>query len=195
MMLIGTNAFAQLSIGAGFVNSTTSLNVSIAGITAAKADAMLNGFFVGGSYNIPIGTSGLGVAPGIQFSYLTNNDVNLYFTKGDFSETYLSVPVDLNFGVELADGIKGLIYAGPTFSYGLTSKVKSGSLNYDIYDGQLDNLTDYKRFDVILGGGLGVEFYDMVRFSVGYDWGMLDRGPSAVEVRRNQLTVGISYIF
>lgn len=195
MMLLGTNAFAQLSVGAGFVNSKTNLNISLAGILSAKADAVTNGFFLGGSYNIPIGTSGLGVAPGIRFSYLTNNDVDLKIADGDFSETYLSVPVDINFGVALADGIKGLIYAGPAFSYGLTSQIKSGSIEYDIYDGELKELSDYKRFDVLLGGGFGVEFYDMVRFTVGYDWGMLDRGPSAIEVKRNQLSVGVAYIF
>lgn len=213
MMLLGTNAFAQLSIGAGYLNSKTTLKVSLAGIASAKPDATLNGFFVGGAYNIPIGESGLGVEPGVYFSYQGANDVQLFKVAGyelkldRMSESYLAVPINVNFKIALTDGIKGLIYAGPTFSYGLTSKIEVGDTKYDIYSGDLKSgdyetgsdylkdLADYKRFDVLLGGGVGVEFFNQFRFKVGYDFGLLDRGPSNVEIKRNQLTVGVAYLF
>lgn len=214
MMLLGTNAFAQLSVGAGFVNSKTTLKVSVAGIASVKPEANLNGFYVVGAYNIPIGTSGLGVAPGIYFSYQTDKDVNLIKLAGmqvkldRLSESYLAVPIDVNFKIALTDDIKGLVYAGPTFSYGLSSKAKVGDTEYDIYSGDLKSanfetgfewlkdLADYKRFDIMLGGGIGVEFFDQFRFKVGYDFGLLDRGgASNVEIKRNQLTVGVAYLF
>ncbi len=195
LMLLGTNAFAQLSVGFGFTNAATSFKVSAFGISASDK-ANLNGFFAGGSYNVKIGESGLGVAPGIYFSYLTKNDVDVFgLTTCDFNETYIGVPVDVNFTLPIGDGINGIIYAGPTFSYGISSKVKDGDVEYDIYDGELSTYTDYKRFDVQLGGGIGIEFYDMIRFTVGYDFGMMDRGPSNVEIKRNKLNVGVAYVF
>ena len=197
LMLLGTNAFAQLSVGFGFANAETKFNAL--GIVNAKAN--LNGFFAGGTYNLKIGQSGLGIAPGIYFSYLTKNDVDLKVTTMDFTETYVGVPVDINFTIPISDGIKGIIYAGPTFSYGISSKGKIGSTEFDLYDGDLKEILtqttsiDYKRFDVQLGGGIGLELYDMIRFTVGYDFGMMDRGSSILEIKRNRLNVGVAYVF
>ena len=212
MMLIGTAALAQPSLGVGFLNSKTTLKMSL-GIGSVNPEANLNGFYVGGSYNIPLGSSGLGVAPGLYFSYQTANDVNLIDVKvaqlklDRLSESYLSVPIDVNFMLAFSDDVKGLIYAGPRFSYGLTSKAKYGDTVYNIYSGDLKSgdyetgseylkdLADYKRFDVQIGGGVGVEFFNQFRFTVGYDLGLCDRGPSDVEIKRNQFTVGVSYLF
>lgn len=213
LMLMGTNATAQISVGAGYLNSKTTLKVSLAGITSIEPEANLNGFYVGGAYNIPIGTSGLGVAPGLYFSYQGANDVKLikvagYELKLDrMSESYLAVPIDVNFRLALTDDIKGLIYAGPTFSYGISSKIKYDGTVYNIYSGDLKNgdfetssdylkdFADYKHFDILLGGGVGVEFFNQFRFKVGYDFGLLDRGPSDVKIKRNQLTLGVAYLF
>jgi len=192
MMLIGTSAFAQFSIGGGFTNASTKLTV----LNAVDLNPISsNGFFAGVSYNLPIGTSGLGIAPGLYYVLATKTDADLYVMTADFTEMYLQVPVDLNFKVAIADGLNGLIYGGPTFAYGLSSKAKAGNVVYDIYDGQLSNWTNYKRFDVLAGGGIGVEFEDIVRFTVGYDFGLMERGGSTIGIKRNQLNVGVSFLF
>lgn len=198
-MLVGTSAFAQASLGAGFVHGKTDIDVSLLGIATKEVDASLNGFYVGGSYNIPVGTSGLGIAPGLYFSYLTKDNADLAVTKGDLTETYFTVPVDLNLGVPVADGVRFIVFGGPTLSYGLTSKVAVGSGDskhtYSIYDGELSNWAKYKNFDIMVGGGVGLDLENMVRFTVGYDYGLLNRGGSSIDVHKQQLHAGVAFLF
>lgn len=199
-MLIGTSAFAQASLGAGYVYGKTNIDVNILSILTSEVDASLNGFYLGGSYNIPVGTSGLGIAPGLYFSYLTKDNADLAVAEGDLTETYFTAPIDLNLGVPVGDGLRFIVFGGPTLSYGLTSKVAvpvSGDSKhtYDIYDGELSNWTKYKNFDVMVGGGVGLDFENMVRFTVGYDYGLLNRGGSTVNVHRQQLHAGVAFLF
>lgn len=195
LMLIGTNAFAQLSVAAGFGNSQTKFDINVLNVIKTSHNANLNGFYAGASYNIPVGTSGLGIAPGVYFAYLTDKDVDIYVASGDLVESYLEIPLDLNLKFPIADGLNGVIYAGPTFAYGVASKVNSGSTTIDLYDGTISNYLDYNRIDVLAGGGIGVEFENMVRFDVGYDFGLLNRGGSTVGVHRNQLHAGVAFMF
>lgn len=195
LMLIGTNAFAQLSVAAGFGNSQTKFDINVLNVIKTSHNANLNGFYAGASYNIPVGTSGLGIAPGVYFAYMTDKDVDIYVASGNLVESYLEIPLDLNLKFPIADGLNGVIYAGPTFAYGVASKVNSGSTTIDLYDGTISNYLDYNRIDVLAGGGIGVEFENMVRFDVGYDFGLLNRGGSTVGVHRNQLHAGVAFMF
>ena len=195
LMLIGTNAFAQLSVAAGFGNSQTKFDINVLNVIKTSHNANLNGFYAGASYNIPVGTSGLGIAPGVYFAYMTDKDVDIYVASGDLVESYLEIPLDLNLKFPIADGLNGVIYAGPTFAYGVASKVNSGSTTIDLYDGTISNYLDYNRIDVLAGGGIGAEFENMVRFDVGYDFGLLNRGGSTVGVHRNQLHAGVAFMF
>ena len=195
LMLIGTNAFAQLSVAAGFGNSQTKFDINVLNVIKTSHNANLNGFYAGASYNIPVGTSGLGIAPGVYFAYMTDKDVDIYVASGDLVESYLEIPLDLTLKFPIADGLNGVIYAGPTFAYGVASKVNSGSTTIDLYDGTISNYLDYNRIDVLAGGGIGVEFENMVRFDVGYDFGLLNRGGSTVAVHRNQLHAGVAFMF
>lgn len=199
LMLIGANAFAQASIGAGFVNSTDKTKYS-----GTTSTTNLSGFYVGGSYNIGI-SGGLCVAPGLYYTLVNKSDAEVITlgtiasAKADITEHYLSLPVMFNYGLQLADGVVGSVYAGPTLAYGIASNIKyTGSIvgfetdkTYDNYD------YNYARFDVLLGGGVAVEFYDMVRFDVGYDYGMLNRYTGADDAtrHRSQLHVGVAYMF
>ena len=122
MMLLGTVAFAQPSIGVGFANSTDKWK---SGNTTTTNN--LSGFYVGGNYNINL-AGALNVAPGIYYSLLTKSDADSYAgvadLKVDVTEHYISVPVMFNAGLAFADGIVGRIYAGPTLAYGLASNSK-----------------------------------------------------------------------
>lgn len=206
MMLIGTNASAQFSASVGYTNSQTKFRV--AGFNVAKPS--MNGVYAGLTYNIPVADAGIGtvgVAPGLYFAYLMKPETNLYVVKGNISESYLDVPVDFNFTMPVADGIKFILFAGPTFSVGTTSNINVttvankdisdsiiGSKN-DLYDGLISQYFNYQRFDVLLGGGIGLDFEDMIRVTIGYDAGMLNRGGNTVNIRRNQLHIGLAYLF
>lgn len=206
MMLIGTNASAQFSASVGYANSQTKFRV--AGFNVAKPS--MNGVYAGFTYNIPLADAGvgtLGVAPGIYFSYLTKPETNLYVVKGNIDETYLGVPVDFNLSMPVADGIKFIVFAGPTFSVGTSSDIKVTAIakndisdsvlgnRNDLYDGLVSQYFGYDRFDILLGGGIGLDFEDMIRVTVGYDAGMLNRGGNTINIRRNQLHIGLAYLF
>ncbi|MCQ2147399.1 MAG: PorT family protein [Bacteroidales bacterium] len=194
MMLIGSQAFAQVSVGAGY---------KMLSHKTEKADATnLNGAFVGVDYNIHL-VGGLGVAPGIYYSFVTKSDAasglgGLLSGKGDWNEHYITVPVHFNYGFNLGNDVRAFVFAGPSADFGLASSYKlsgnaagvSAEKTIDMYDND-----SYKRFDVKLGGGIGVDLLDVTRVKVGYDFGMLNRGTDNATMHSNQLYVGVSLLF
>ena len=153
---------------------------------------------------IPVVEGTIGFAPGIQVGYFTGGDVNLPFNlgKASFNESYLAVPLDLNLHLPISEDMKFLIVAGPTLDLGLTSraKLKDTSAEYDIYDGALGDMTKYNRFDVLIGGGLGLDVMDAVRFTVRYDYGLINRNggnltSGFLKVHRSQLKLGVGFLF
>lgn len=198
MMLIGTAAIAQPSLGIGYLNSTDKVK---SGSTTKTTN--LSGFYVGGSYNINLAGS-FGVAPGLYYGLATKSDADSYFginTNVDVTEHYLSIPVMFNAGLTFADGIVGRIYAGPSLAYGIASDTKvKGSIAGFSKDTKINNYGDdyhYGRLDVMLGGGVAVEFFDMVRFNVGYDYGLVNRytGDGDITRHRSQFNIGVAYLF
>lgn len=201
MMLLGTSAFAQISVGAGYVNS--SLKTSVGGTSTNSQPA--NGFYVGGDYLISEGGA-FGISVGAYYSYLTST-ASTGFSIGSLQigasskveEMYLDIPVNFNLGAELASGIRAFAFAGPTFDFGLSSTTqlggsiggKSGST------GKSDNYanSNYGRFDILVGGGVGVD-YNKIRVKVGYNFGMLNKVDSdSITQNRNVLTAGIALLF
>ena len=200
MMLAGTSVFAQnLAVEAGFGLSSTRFNYTLGSTTAD-----LYGGTLGLSYEIPVVEGTIGFAPGIQVGSFTGGDVNLPFNlgKASFNESYLAVPLDLNLHLPISEDMKFLIVAGPTLDLGLTSraKLKDTSAEYDIYDGALGDMTKYNRFDVLIGGGLGLDVMDAVRFTVRYDYGLINRNggnltSGFLKVHRSQLKLGVGFLF
>lgn len=187
--LMATAAIAQPSVGGGFINTTDKAN---------GKSVSLNGFYVGANYNIGI-ASGLGVAPGIYFNYATKSDAaslgTLVATKSDRSQMFLSAPVMINYGIQLGDSFVLRPYAGPTFAFGLKDQAKytvsvagvEGTDKGNLYDNK-----DYKKFNIQVGGGVAFEFENMIRFDVGYDYGLSDLYKG---LKRNQLHAGVAYLF
>ena len=96
-------------------------------------------------------------------------------------------------------------FAGPTFSLGLTSKTdvtttvlgQNKTTNYDNYAKDDDgDASDYKRGNIFLGGGLGVDLKNTFRISLGYDFGLLNRTSADNTTRtQNQFYVGVAFLF
>jgi len=178
--MMGVSAFAQASVGVGYLSSPLKTKVN-----STSASTNLNGFYVGADYNIPL-ISGIGMAPGLYFSYLGHEDSGV-----KTNETYLTVPVMFNYGFEVSPAVRLSAYAGPSFALGLSSNTKYESVKSNNYDGD-----GYKQFDVLLGLGLAADINDILRVSLGYDWGAIDRNGDAVgTLHRNQLHVGVAYLF
>lgn len=193
LMLLGTQAFAQMSVNAGYLNSTRTAKDS--------KSANANGAYAGVSFNLPV-AGGLAVAPGLYYSMITSTDVasigKLYSGKGTFMEHAINVPVYVNYGFALAPDTKFFIFGGPTAQYGLSSTVKSendiaglvtinGKTNlYEKYD-------DYTRFNVYLGGGVGFQA-GAFQVTAGYDYGMMPTFKDGDEHRSN-IKIGVGFLF
>lgn len=200
MMFLGTTAFAQMSVGAGYINSTMKTTIS-----STASSMPYNGFYAGGDYTIAEGV-GFGVSVGAFFSYVTATSsastsifgINIG-ASSKVEEMYLDIPVHFNYSVDLSPQLRGFVYAGPTFSCGLNSTTEVGGSIGGVggKSGKHDNYadSDYNRFDILLGGGAGLDF-GKLRFTVGYDLGMLNRVSSENFVqKRNVLHAGIGFLF
>ena len=174
---IGANA--QIGVGVGY--GTKNFNDN---------DNSLGGLYVGASYNIEL-VSGLAVAPGVDFA--------MYSYKGDnvtTKENYLAVPVLFNYAIEVADGFKLVPFAGPTLSYGISSKTTLSGGGVSVETDNYGDNSSYKPLDILIGGGVALDVMDMVRVSVGYNAGLLDRNSSDnVTTKASGLHFGVAYLF
>lgn len=198
MMLVGLNAFAQMSVGAGYVNSDQRFRL--------KKDSKpevgnLSGFYAGGEYNIDL-MKYISIAPGIQYEFLASKESQFLGIKSKLQEHYVNVPVNVRFNFPLANDLRLFAFGGPTLSCGIVSK---SIANIPIIgEKKLDNYgkneisgdkSSYGRFDVMLGAGLGFEALNAIQVKVGYDWGLLDRNSTDAIQHRNRLYIGVAYMF
>lgn len=201
LMLAGTNAFAQISVGAGYINSNLTGQFN-----GNKQDPQnSNGFFAGASYNVGV-ASGLSVAPGAYFSLLTDTSeggVSIFGvtqnSKSTFTEMALNFPIMANYAYQLSRDAKVFAFAGPTFQLGLSSKsvteasgVISGTGTTDYYDS--DSPT-YNRFNIYVGGGVGAQFGKII-VNVGYNYGLMNLYAGSTDntfYHRANLHIGVSY--
>ena len=193
LMLIGTQAFAQMSVNAGYLNST---------LKTSNTSDNANGAYAGVSFNIPI-AGGLAVAPGVYYSMLTSKETaslgTIFSGSGTFMEHAVNVPVYVNYGIDLARDTKVFLFGGPTLQYGLASTVKydanvagvSGSKTTSNYDN-----ANYNRMNVYLGGGMGFQI-SALQITVGYDYGMMNqyKGDNAANCHRSNLKLGVGFVF
>ena len=196
VLLAGASAFAQTSVGAGYLSS---VNVNKSG----NSSEALNGFYAGVGFTVPI-TAGINFTPGLYYGYITKSNASNFGSiasaSGKLQEHYVNIPLHFSYSLDLSQGFRLFAYAGPSASIGVASTYTlSGNVAGISGSSKTDNYKDgsnYNRFDVMLGGGVGLEFNDMIRFQVGYDWGMLNRYNSDnVNVHRNQLTAGVAFLF
>ena len=148
LMGIGTQASAQVSAEAGYLNQA--LRISYA--DALEKSTSLNGAYAGLFYDINEG-EGLSVRTGLYYAFLTGKaKVVDGYLWGNLYEHSLNVPFQIGYTMGFTNGDKGFVYAGPTFTYGLASNVKANAL--DILKLKLANCYkhDYlDRFDAQVG--------------------------------------------
>ena len=220
LMLAGTNAFAQLSVGAGWLNSTETVKSG----NNDPSKTNLNGFYVGGQYNLPI-VAGLGVAPGLYVSGIfakVNNSDSAYGVSGSTNassrEFDLNVPVNVNYAFEIGGDFKVFVYAGPVFQLGIVSKasyeaslsagglgVSTGKYTTDNYSGKTYNAKNeevgqhdggYQNpFNIYVGGGAGIQS-GAFQVIIGYDHSLLNFSKNSNETAsRSQIKLGVGYAF
>ncbi|MBR1872477.1 MAG: PorT family protein [Bacteroidales bacterium] len=213
LLLAGTNAFAQLSVGAGWLNSTLTGTYS-----GSKQDnETSNGLYVGASYNIHL-VAGLNVAPGLYYSMITSKTGADYgkvgTVTGKFMEHAINIPVNLNYMFDLR-GVQLFVFAGPTFQFGLSSKytwdttgpaaitlsavgLKDGVVNAYKDENAILDISHYKPFNIYMGGGVGANISEAFQVTVGFDYGLMNlyRGDTKdTKYNRYNIKIGLAYLF
>lgn len=123
---------------------------------------------------------------------------------GSYTEHALNVPIHIKYTFDLVPAFGVYVFAGPTLSLGLSASDKlsvsgdllgqhfNGSVSYNRYSGNVktngisdevvDNtLNQYlpsgkmKRFDVLMGGGVGLNLLRFITVKGGFDYGLVNR--------------------
>ena len=194
-----TSAFAQISVGAGYLANTQKSSYT-SGSTTTTTPTALKGAYLNADYTFDLG-QGLGLVAGLKGSFLTyTHTTTILGVSGttNLKELYLGVPVLCNYSYVLSNDLKLFAYAGPTFNIGLSSKSKFTQTVTDdvtITDNYADG-SDYGKFNVLLGAGVGVDVMNTIRIKAGYDIGLLDRdGRDDYKVNDAGWYVGVAYLF
>lgn len=212
-------ASAQFGVNIGYMTSNT--RPALAGIDAHNSRT--NGFTVGIDSELKLIGNFLSIQPGLYYQHLLASEdiaeIAGLAAKNTYSDFFLAVPIHFKLGFNIIPDrmLRLYVFAGPTFEIGLKSADKislsgrdiSGEVSYNYYTGEfktssteLDNLVAsyfpegeklYGRFDVMLGGGIGLQVIKFLDIKVGYDYGLVNRYRKEVDktVNRGQFYVGV----
>lgn len=181
LLLIGCISVSaqNFGIGGGFINSSTK--------SGSSSDA-LNGGYVQATADLNI-SGPFAVVAGLRYVY-TGGEKDLILWEGKVSNHTLGVPVFAKVNVFDSGDLKAFFFAGPTLYYGLSSKSKIGSATINYYDGI------YKPLNITVGGGIGLDAMEAVRFTVGYDYGVTNRYDSDnVKANSADIRFGVTFLF
>ena len=214
---------AKGGIEAGYMN----LGYTVSGGGISDSQPSLNGFYVGVSEDMNL-LAGLGIRIGLNYSYAVDRSAESLIQgvgmKGaSEKDHYINVPLRLRYNFNLIPKVlKIQAFAGPVFSVGLSHTHKfdfsmeiggntvGGSVNYNYYTGKFkgdvdtdaietSSLPSYKRFDVALGGGVGVELFNFLEIKAGYDWGLMNRMKEdladVMSCKRNMFYLAVGFRF
>lgn len=182
--------------------------------------ASLDGFYVGAKYGISLYgiTEGLSLKPGANVSFLFGKeegitDVMSLDSKTTVVDVALNIPLHVEYAYEVSPDFKISAFAGPTFQCGLLNRAIDGDQNpsyiYNQYKtvphgiryvnelGVVDeDLPARNRINLYLGLGVGFEIAEKVQVNFGFDFGVLNLSSGdKFKIHRNQLKVGLGYIF
>ena len=218
LLLMGTQAFAQFSVNAGWLNTTEISRVP----NTDPSKTNFNGFYAGAMYNIPI-VAGLGVQPGLTASMLFykaadsagNTTINATIS-GRYTELALNLPINLTYTLEIGD-LDVMGYVGPVIQYGLISNtvgnlgVQVGGIGGNTGDFTTNNFTgvttdkngntskgDPSRnpFALYIGVGVHMIVSDAIMVSLGYEHSLTNISKVNNEaLSRSQIKLGVGYMF
>lgn len=160
LMLSGANASAQVSVGAG----------------PATRLYFEKGQTVDYTYGVQLNfedskrlTDVFGYSAGIDFG--TYGKKNFFSETSGLNEIYVDIPVRAKFYIPFSEDFELYFFGGVVPSICASSLIKTESNKVNRFEGA----SYYSRYDVLAGGGVGVELNESFRFALGYDHGILDR--------------------
>ena len=180
MMLAGANASAQVSVGAG---SATRLYFE-------------KGSTVDYTYGVQLNfedakrlTDVFGYSAGVDFG--TYGNKKFYSETAGLNEIYVDIPVRMKFYIPFSEDFEMFFFGGVAPSICASSRIKTESTNVNRFEGA----SSYFRYDVLAGGGVGVELNESFRFALGYDQGLLDRYKDDRVLRVAAVKFTFSFLF
>ena len=180
LMLAGTNASAQVSVGAG----------------PATRLYFEKGQNVGYTYGVQLSfedskrlTDVFGYSAGLDFG--TYGNKKFYTETSGLSEIYVDIPVHMKFYLPFSDDFEMFFFGGVAPSVCASSQVKTESGKID----RFESGSPYFRYDVLAGGGIGMELNESFRFALGYDHGLLDRYKDDRVLHAAAVKFTISFLF
>lgn len=194
LIIAGTStANAQLGFSAAYVHQT---NVARVGDTSREA--VYNGGSAGMEFKIPL-VEGISLLPGANLSFLLSgtDEISLFSLpyKGQYKEVNVNIPIEIRYDFDIASDTDFFVYAGPSISYGLSSKFSyesllSGKITVDMYGDK------YNRINLGADFGFGFVVFDNIQGKIGYNLGLLDRDKEEdVKLKTSFLSLGLAYLF
>ena len=166
MMLAGANASAQISLGAGPATR----------FYFANDRDVIYGVGVQVNFEDSMRTSDwFGYSAGLDFGTYKNKE---YYVPGtSLTEMYVDIPVRMKFYLPLGGDVDLFLFGGPVASVCVRSHLNVG----DVKTSQFEEGSTYSRYDVLAGGGIGMEIAERFKVALGYDHGLLDRDKNSNE--------------
>jgi len=209
-LIFSVCAMAQTSISVGYLNNT---------FKSGDVKMPEHGFYAGAYYSIGLGATCFKFTPGLFFSWSmydkTASEAGVVALDDETSiavseaanakmrEAVLYLPLQLSYGIDLAPNVYVFVFGGPIPSLGLSAKFSYGYA-YTSSDGTEYEESDYircygngyRRLDLKLGGGIGIDLDNRFRITAGYDFGIIDRSKSdSSEIHTNIFHAGVGYVF
>lgn len=131
-----------------------------------------------------------------NFGYSAGVDFGTYKMK-DFrpgiamTEMYVDLPIRAKFYVPCSSDIDLFFFGGIVPSACVSSHLKTESTNTNRFKED----PDYSRYDVMAGGGIGVELAERFKLALGYDHGLLDRYKDGRILHVASVKFTVSYLF
>lgn len=199
-MAFARNDEPNIGIGAGW--TATSKQSTLKSDKSTNSE-LLNGWYVGIDYTFRELLGPINLVPGVQFSQIFSKKEQFgvpgigKYTEQDIIAD-IKVPVDFSWSYNFGK-IEPYIAVGPTFDFGITSRtVKRLNDGYKEEDMHYRKDTDYRSFNILIGGGIGCRF-GCIRISARYDYGLLNRWKGKTAETKHMtdqlITVGAAYCF
>ena len=213
---------ASIEASAQFGVNISYMNSNARPVQWSDAKNQTNGFTVGIDNELKLIGNFLSIQPGLYYQHLLASEdrVDLgsqLYAKNTYSDYFLAIPLHVKLGFNILPNkmLRLYVFAGPTFEIGLKSADKLsiaeiGEISYNYYTGKFssssDEITDivassglfpdqkvYGRFDVMVGGGVGIQVIRFLDIKVGYDYGLVNRYRKEMDktVNRGQFYVGV----
>lgn len=213
---------ASIEASAQFGVNISYMNSNARPVQWSDAKNQTNGFTVGIDNELKLIGNFLSIQPGLYYQHLLASEdiVDLgsqLYAKNTYSDYFLAIPLHVKLGFNILPNkmLRVYVFAGPTFEIGLKSEDKfsiagEGEISYNYYTGKFSTSSDevndivassglfpdqkvYDRFDVMVGGGVGIQVIRFLDIKVGYDYGLVNRYRKEMDktVNRGQFYVGV----